>query len=166
MIFLEKQRSNPGPKNPYNPIESMVYLSTLMVWHPCMDPLGPLWLMIFFLFASWSPDGLWHCIWADVFECFFGTWLSREANQRTKITKTSKIKVRSFRIWHIYIDRYTYIYIYIYIQKISGHVRKIPFYKPPCFGHYIYIYISILFVFVCRIYIMYSTHANNHIQIL
>lgn len=29
--FLEKQRSKPGPKNPYNHIESMVYLSTLMV---------------------------------------------------------------------------------------------------------------------------------------
>lgn len=29
--FMEKQSSKPGPKNPYNPIESMVYLSTLMV---------------------------------------------------------------------------------------------------------------------------------------
>lgn len=133
-----------------------------------MDPLGPLWLMIFFSLRILVTGRalalhLGRCV-RLLFRNMTKSWSQSKNKNYQNLENQSQV----IQNWaYIYIYRYTYIF-----KKISGHVRKIPFYKPPWFGHYIYIYIYqyCLYLYVdyilCTVpmHIIIYTYYNHNLQ--
>lgn len=131
-----------------------------------MDPLGPLWLMIFFSLRILVTGRalalhLGRCV-RLLFRNMTKSWSQSKNKNYQNLENQSQV----IQNWaYIYIYRYTYIF-----KKISGHVRKIPFYKPPWFGHYIYIYQYCLYLYVdyilCTVpmHIIIYTYYNHNLQ--